>query len=1086
MINTSINNINNSGVGKLRLVLKFVFSFLLIGICVSGVYANSNYTENNEIITQDINKISGVVLDSQGNPVIGASVMVEGTMVGASTNVKGEFSLNAAPDAVLEVSFLGYEEQKVSVGSRTNITITLREASEMMEEVVVVGYGTQKKVHVTGAVSMVDSKVFESRPVQNATQALQGQIPGLSMNIGNSGGQLDSELNISIRGTGTIDGTSSSAPLVLIDGVEGNLNAINPQDIESVSVLKDAASSAIYGARAAFGVILVTTKSGRAGRTNVNYSGNVRFSDPLQVPKMMDSYMFAQYFNEAAANDGQSPIFTAEMLQRIKDYQDGKIDYTTTLDPNDNKWYRYDKSNANTNWFKEFYKSWVASHEHSLSVSGGNEKVTYFVSGNFMDQNGLIRFGDDKFNRYSLNGKMSFYITDWLKLNYNNKWIREDYDRPTYLDGLFYHNIARRWPTIPVYDPNGYFIEGNEVEQLANGGKRKRRKDYIYQSLQLVFEPIKDWKIYAEGNYNTMDDNTHESILPVYGYDGDGNRYAFSWSDGRKPGFSNVTERNFKEDRMTVNLYSDYFKQYASGHYFKVMGGFNAELLKNRYIRGSKDELISQDVPWFDAATENAVVGGGKNQWATAGFFARVNYNYKERYMFEANVRRDGASRFVGSKQWGTFPSFSAGWNIAREDFFENARQYVNLLKLRGSWGQLGNMRAAGEGNWYPFYQSMTTSNTGAWMIDGKQSNIASVPGLISRELTWEKVQSWDIGIDFGMFNNRLTGTFGYFQRKTKDMVGPAPELSSLLGTAVPRVNNSNMESKGFELELSWRDRVGEFSYGARVTLADAKQKILKYPNEAYSLSSPYKGQRYNEIWGYKTIGIAKTQAEMDAHLAKVDQSVLGSNWGAGDIMYADLDNDGKITTGKGTLDDPGDRVVIGNSTPRYEYGITLDAAWKGIDFRVFFQGVGKRDYWLGDHYFWGAHGGMWASAGFRNHWDFFRPEGHELGANVNGYYPRPYHDNNNGNKNKQVQSRYLQDASYFRMKNIQIGYTLPRHICEKIGMQSIRVYVSGDNLWTRSDISGVFDPELLGGSWGQGKIYPLTKVISVGININF
>jgi TonB-linked SusC/RagA family outer membrane protein len=648
------------------------------------------------------------------------------------------------------------------------------------------------------------------------------------------------------------------------------------------------------------------------------------------------------------------------------------------------------------------------------------------------------------------------------------------------MTGLFFHNIARRWPVNPVYDPNGYYMEGNEIIQMEDGGIQRNQKDYSYQQLQLVIEPIKDWKIYAEGNLNTITNFQHWEVLPVYAHDVNGDQFAFSW-DGRAVGSTTVNEYGYKENFMTTNIYSDYFKQFDNGHFIKVMGGFNAEVMKTRSLSAQGDGLITPSVPTVNTTTTNPSVGGGYAHWSTAGFFGRLNYNYKERYLVEANVRYDGTSRFVGDERWGVFPSFSLGWNIAREDFFADYTDKVSTLKLRGSWGQLGNMNTK---LWYPFYQSMSVGpNNGYWLVDGEKTNTAYAPGIVSSLMTWETIESWNLGLDWGAFNNRLTGTFDYFKRSTKDMVGPAPELSSVLGTEVPKINNSDMESYGFELEVSWRDRIGDLSYGVKAVVSDAQQKVTRYPNKSNSLSTWYSGRMNGDIWGYTTLGIAKTQEEMDAHLAKVNQSRLGNQWGAGDIMYADLNGDGEISNGANTLADHGDLKIIGNNTPRYNYGITLDAAYKGFDFSVFFQGIGKRDYWVSGAYFWGATGGMWQSAGFTEHWDFFRGEDNPLGANLNAYYPRPLFTSG---KNMQTQSRYLQDASYLRMKNIQLGYTLPKSITSKAGMQSVRVYVSGDNLATISSMSKIFDPETIGGAWGDGKLYPLSKTISVGLNVNF
>ena len=409
-------------------------------------------------ITQQTDKLTGTIEDDLG-PVTGASVVVKGTTNGTVTDMNGNFELsNVKKGDVIQISFVGYITQEVKY-TGSPIKILLKEDTQTLDEVVVVGFGTQKKVNLTGSVSMVDAEVLESRPVQNVSQALQGVVPGLNFSVNSGGGTLDNEMSFNIRGAGTIGDGSGSKPLVLIDGIEGNMNTVNPNDIESVSVLKDAAASSIYGARASFGVILIKTKGGKAGKTSVSYSGNVRFTDALQIPEMMDSYQFAQYFNAAAANAGQSPVFSAEVMQRIQDYQAGKI--TTVSTPNaQNKWNAYTGANANTDWFAEVYRNWAPSHEHNLSVSGGTEKLTYRVSGSFLDQNGLIRHGSDNFQRYTLDAKISAELAKWITLNYTSKWTREDYDRPTYMTGLFFHNIARRWPTCPVYDDNGHLFEG--------------------------------------------------------------------------------------------------------------------------------------------------------------------------------------------------------------------------------------------------------------------------------------------------------------------------------------------------------------------------------------------------------------------------------------------------------------------------------------------------------------------------------------------------------------------------------------------------------------------------------------------------
>lgn len=1032
--------------------------------------------------------VQGKVIGTRGEALPGVTVVLKGTSTGTTTGVDGSFSLNVPNGTgTLVFSYIGYVAQEVSVDGKTSINITLQEDTKALDEVVVVGYGEQKKANLTGSVSTVSSEVLESRPVQNVGQALQGVMPGLNLQTTGLGGELNQPLNFNIRGAGTIGNTSSS-PLVLIDGMEGNLNAINPQDIESVTVLKDAAASSIYGSRAPFGVILVTTKSGKAGKNRVSYSNNFRISDPMGLPTMMDSYTFAMYFNEAAANGGESPKFSQEVLDRIQQYQRGEIDYATVPNANGDRYEYYTGSHGNTDWFKEQYKDNSFSQEHNVSLNGGTENMQYYVSGGYLDQGGLTRHGGDEFQRYSFSGKIDAKISELAKFNYSARYVRQDFTKATHLTDLFYHNVARRWPTVPVTDPNGHWSDPSEIAQLREGGRLNTQEDWLYQQAQLTLTPAKGWNIIANGNYRIRNYNNHNDVLPAYGYDVAGEAYAIpvGWNSA---GYTYVYEYALKEDYFSSNIYSDYSFSFNDSHNFKVLGGFNSELTKYRDLGGSRTGLITPLLPTINTATNDSrATAGGYQHWAIAGFFGRLNYNFKERYLLELNGRYDGSSRFIRDKRWNFFPSVSAGWNVANEDFW-TFDHLIQTFKIRGSYGELGNQQT---NNWYPFYTLQPVSvGTGGWLLNGQKPNTAGAPGIVSTLLTWERVTSWNAGFDVALLNNRLNVNFDYFQRKTFDMVGPAPELPVILGTGVPQINNTDMESKGFEIEASWQDNIGEFNYGVRAVLADDYQVVTKYPNVTGNISQYYNGRKFGEIWGYTTVGIAKTQAEMDAHLEKVDQSSMGSNWGPGDIMYADLNGDGKINGGAGTLDDPGDRSIIGNSAMRYRYSLDLTGDWKGFDVRVFFQGVGKRDYMPNGPYFWGVNGGMWQSAGFMEHMDFFRDENSPMvqagvaGVNLDSYFPAP--DFGYGGKNQQTQTRYLQNGAYLRLKNVQLGYSLPASLTSKIGVDRVRLYVSGENLLTFTDMIDIFDPESVGlNGWNDGKTYPYARVLSFGLNLNF
>ncbi len=528
------------------------------------------------------------------------------------------------------------------------------------------------------------------------------------------------------------------------------------------------------------------------------------------------------------------------------------------------------------------------------------------------------------------------------------------------------------------------------------------------------------------------------------------------------------------------------------------MGGFQSELYKSREIKASKDNVQSTEVPTLNTTEKNPQNSGGYAHWSTAGFFGRVNYDYQGRYLAEVNMRYDGTSRFLEDERWNVFPSFSLGWNVARENFFEDYIDVVNTLKFRGSWGELGNQNTD---NYYPFYRTIRYNRNdwggfaqGSWLLGGQRPNIAAESGLVSSLLTWERIRTVNIGLDFGLLRNRLTGSFDWFKRSSLDMVGPAPELPETLGTGEPKINNLDMESTGYEIQVAWRDQINDFQYGVTLNMADSRQKITKYPNPAKVLKMPngstfyYGGAYLGDIWGFETKGIAQTDQQMNDHLASLPnggQSSIGRDWAAGDIMYVDKDGSGAIDKGEGTLSKPGDQRIIGNSTPRYNFGLNLDAAYKGFDLKVFFQGTLKRDYMPSGPMFWGADGGKWQSVAYKPHLDYFRDDAsHPFGANMDAYYPRP--DWGSG-KNRQTQSRYLQNAAYARLKNVTLGYTLPSSITEKINIDKFRVFVSAENLATITGLSEMYDPETLDvGGWGGGKTYPLAKTISMGLSVTF
>jgi len=1040
-------------------------------------------------------KVKGVVNDAMG-PVIGASIVEKGnTGNGTITDIDGNFSLNVSSNSTLIVSFVGYKAQEIPVAGKTFFTIDLKEDNEMLEEVVVVGFATQKKVNLTGSVGTATAKDIEARPVANAVQALQGVIPGLNISNSGNGGELNATKSIDVRGTGTVgkdasgNAFSSGSPLILIDGMEGDLNSINPQDIESISVLKDAAASSIYGSRAPFGVVLVTTKSGKSGRAQINYNMNMRYSTPIKMPDMANSYEFVNLFDDAEYNGSGKHLYTDEYRQFVYDFMTGESDDYIWGNGSGGKW-NYDYSANNVNWLKEYYRNTAPSQEHNVSVSGGSDKMTYYLSANYMTQEGFMRYGTEDYDRYTITAKISAQLTKALKVDYSNRWVRTDYERPTYMNDDFYNHILRRArPVRAVYDPNGYLMSDiNYIGVMRDGGRHNEQKDAMAQQLKITVTPLKNWNIIGEMNIKTDNNWNHWEQFVVYSHykDNPENTYTALTSANK----DQVSEYSLKTTYLNPTVYSNYNFSLKEKHNFTVLGGFQAEIMKYRDMEGARTGLVTTDLPVLNLTTDadSYTLKGLYKNWKNAGFFGRINYDYNGKYLVEGNLRYDGSSRFRRGNRWILTPSFSLGWNVARENFWEKLADVVEVFKLRVSYGELANQNTT---SWYPTYQTLgVTTNGGKWLQNGALTSVASVPGLISTSLSWEKIKNTNIGFDFGALNNRLTGSFDYFWRKTKNMVGPGVELPAILGATVPSTNNTDLTTFGWELSIGWRDKVGELGYGVKLNISDNQTRIDKYPNPTNSLSKYMAGELTGDIYGYTTIGIAKTQEEMDAHIAslpKGGQTAIGSKWEAGDIMYADINGDGKIDNGSNTLDDMGDLKKIGNNTPRFRTGITLDAQWKGFDFSMFWQGVLKRDFDPGENsmVFWGTTGsGQWWSTSFKDHMDYFRAEdtASPLGANVNAYYPRPLFNN----KNHKTQTAYLQNAAYMRLKNLQLGYTLPKSLINKIGLQNVRVYVSGENLLTITGLSDTMDPETAGIGKQGGTVYPLSRVYSFGLSVNF
>ena len=934
----------------------------ILFLLILAITTNMIYAQNTDII-------SGRVSSSIGEPMIGASVMVKGTTNGTITDLDGNFKVEASSTATLIISYVGYVTQEVQIAGRKAVNITLKEDTGLLEEIVVVGFGTQKKVNLTGAVGLADAESLKERPVLNATQALQGLVPGLQ--ITQTNGTLGDTPTINIRGTGTIGEGSSGSPLILIDGMEGDLNMINPQDIASVSVLKDAASSSIYGSRAPFGVILITTKTGSKDKISINYNNSFRWASPIKMMKMMNSVNFASFLNDAMTNSGRSPQFVLDHVNRMEDYMnavpcgpgqrrkvDGTIIYAIDPDVNGQWLDGYANGIDNVNIFDEIYKGTTFNQEHNFSASGGNDRINYYVSFNYMHQDGFMKIGNDDLKRYNTTTKLNITLTDWLKLNLSTRFTRQDYEHPFFMDNWEYYELVGRssWPNIPLYDRNGYYFNAPSVPlKLAEQGSKMRQTDNLYQQVGFMIEPIKNWVTHINFNYRINNVFNRSQQFAIYNHDINGKPYSSDLTSG-------IGEDISKENYYNFEVYSEYTHSFKEKHNLHVLVGSQIEDFKRQTHNLYRDGIILNSKPEVDLTTGlgsngsvvSPTVGGQRSEWGLVGFFGRLNYDFEGKYLFEGNLRYDGSSRFRKNNRWKLFPSFSLGWNIAREEFFIPLQDVVGMLKLRASYGTLGNQNT---NNWYQTYQTIKLNIAGGtWLQNGIKPNTSSAPSLVSTELTWETVETYNIGLDWALFNNRLTGSFDYFVRNTNNMVGKSPELPAILGTDVPVTNNTNLRTSGWELNIGWQDRLSNgLSYSATFLLSDSRTKITKYPNNPTGLIESYIAGRYtNEIWGYETYGIARSDEEMQEHLANVDQSSIGSNWAAGDVMYKDKNNDKRISAGSKTLSDHGDLTVIGNSTPRYHFGIDLTANWKGFDIRAFFQGIMKRDYWQGSPFFFG------------------------------------------------------------------------------------------------------------------------------------
>lgn len=1043
-------------------------------------------------ITQQDGVCKGVVKDNQGETVIGASVVVKGSTNGTITGLDGDFTLdNVKRGDVIQISYIGYVSQEV-VWQGTPLNITLKEDSQTLEEVVVVGFGSQKKANLTGSVSQVKmDDVLGERPVTNVKNALQGSMPGLMVSGGASPGEAKS---FNIRGTVSINGMN---PLVLIDNVEGDIDLLNPEDIESVTVLKDAASSAIYGARAAAGVILITTKKAKKGeKFNLNYNANFGFQTSINSPKQasLDEYLRAYQaagFSETYyAGNGS----VSKWREYLAGYKENPAAYPTVGDgiyigEDGAPYYLNDK---------DVYKAFQETsfmQTHNLTANGGTEKLRYRLSAGLTKEDGPLIESKDTYMRKNISSFISADITDWLTQEADFRYTVADRSEPMGSgDGIYCMNHISFYPSGMMPGSVNTSV-GKDLPLITPENQIRYNNPYLTDTdntriyLRTILRPIKGLELVGEYTYDRK--NWQKSY------------YAKKWEYTTEQLGSNnsvTSDYLFKsedhEDYNALNLYGTYNFSIKEDHMFKVMAGFNQERKQNSWISVQTHDMIAPSAPSFTSATGKIIPQNSYSDYAIRGAFYRINYNYKDRYLFEANGRYDGSSKFPKDDRFGFFPSFSVGWNIARESWMEKALDYVSDLKLRASWGQIGNQNI---GN-YGYYSTMQpVGNSNYWLKDGEFITYISTPGLVSNSFTWETVETLDIGFDASMFNSRLQVTFDWYQRTTRDMLIAGIQLPAVVGTSAPMRNAADMRTRGWEIAVNWRDQIGDWKYNVGFNLYDYKSKITKYSNNEDKLLSQnyYEGKTLGEIWGYVSDGFY-TIDDFDGpgtwQLKDGVASLDGYNPRPGDEKFVNLNDDrgtNEINSGLNTVDSPGDQKVIGNSTPRYNFGVNLGVSYKGFSLSAILQGTAKRDVWIGGMSLFPFGGSAKAYYPvFYNQTDYWEPMGscdgqytendreYWVAKNPDASLYRLYSNMQNHGSNQRASTKYLQNGAYMRLKNITLAYTFPKALISKVSLSALKVFVSAENLATISSLPKGYDPERL--SWG----YPFYRTLSFGLNV--
>ncbi|PZX56771.1 SusC/RagA family TonB-linked outer membrane protein [Algoriphagus chordae] len=1033
--------------------------------------SSSQQMENKTVI--------GKVIDSEtGEGMPGVTVVVKGTTTGTVTDIDGAYTLTVADDAsVLVFSFVGYEVQDVLIGNQSRVDVTIVPTSITMDDFVVVGYGTMKKVNLSGAVDMVEGETFENRQVGSVGEGLQGLIPNL--NITRSSGKAGNSPEFNIRGFTSLNG---GAPLILVDNIpvtSAELNALSPNDISSVSVLKDASASAIYGARAAFGVVLITTKVAQSEKLTV--SANVIYGIKTlgQTPEIVtDPYSVMKYKHEAAA-----PLYNLYPEEARAYAQERSNDPSlpsVIVDPNNPEKYLYV---GQTDWLNEVYNKSSPSYSANFNISKKDENINYLFSAGYYRQDGMLKYGNDIYERINLRSKVDFTITDWLKFGNNTAYSRVDYDQPYYSSWLFFHNANRTNSLDVPRNPDGSWTSAGAglLGRLQEGGRSVSQGNDMLSKFDVDLSIVKNiFSIKADVTFRRVGNDTHSFDVPIPYKTGPDQPELYT---GTNPAFSQNSSESV--NHTILNAYADFKKEFGGKHFVQALVGYNQESRVLNSFNVSRSDLITTNLPSVALATGTWNGGEGYSDWAVRGAFYRVNYTFSNKYIIELNGRYDGTSRFPKDDRFGFFPSASVAWVVSDEGFMESVSRGLRLdfFKLRASYGSLGNQAVSD----YGYIPSLSAGQIGQ-VLGGERPLTVSPPGLVAGSLTWETVESLNFGTDLTFFEGKLGVNFDAYSRKTKDMLVKGKTLPAVLGASEPKINAGDLVTKGWEGRISWNHHGSmggsPIMIGVGFNLSDYQTEITAYDNPTGNLNDYYDGMKLGQIWGLTTDGFFQSEAELET----LDQRPVGSDdqgyvFNVGDLKFQDINGDGKIDKGDWTLENHGDFKVIGNTTPRYQFGLDLNSAWKGFDVRVFFQGVGKKDWYPenGNHYFWGVYAQPWTNVQVHN-LDSWSPE------NPDAYFPRvKAYIAEDKSELGLPQTRYLQNAAYVRLKNLTVGYSLSPKMLENSRIQKVRFYFTGENLWEVSKLKAKLDPEVIGsGGSSNTTAYPFQRTMSIGMNFTF